>query len=60
MIKKYNELNESDNEFGEITIKIEGNGFIKQMMINDIKRSLRKYMGKRNLYVDNKKINSYK
>lgn len=52
--KKLNE----DKNFGEVSIYVEGYGFIRNEMVKEIKKSLRKFMGERHLYVDNEEINT--
>ena len=42
-----------------VTINIEGDGFIKACIINDIRKALSKYQGERHLFVDSKEINPY-
>lgn len=45
--------------FGSVYINISGDGMIKQCVINDIRKVLRKYQGKRKLIVDGKEVNPY-
>lgn len=60
-IKSFNtqKINESD-EFGLVNIQIDGNGFIKNSVIEDIRKILSKYQGERHMFVDGKEINPYK
>jgi hypothetical protein len=51
-------INENDG-FGVVNIQIDGNGFIKQRVVEDIRRILSKYQGERHLFVDDKEINPY-
>ena len=43
-----------------VNIQIDGNGFIKNRIIEDIRKILSKYQGERHLFVDGKEINPYK
>ena len=45
--------------FGHVTIKIEGDGFIKEAMIVATRKALRLLMGKRKLFVNNVEVNPY-
>jgi len=49
-------INEGD-EFGIVNIQIDGKGFIKNRIINDIRLILSKYQGERHLFVDGKEVN---
>jgi len=52
-LKLFENTNESvHGEFGEVKIEISGNGFIKSRMVSEIKKSLRKFQGKREIIVD--------
>jgi len=64
-LKKWDEffdkkINEELGEFGSVNIHIDGNGFIKNAIINEIKKILIKYQGERHLFVDDEEINPYK
>jgi len=52
-------LNEELNEFGIVNVHIDGEGFIKSQIINDIKKVLIKYQGERHLFIDGEEINPY-
>jgi hypothetical protein len=52
-------INEGD-EFGVVNIQIDGKGFIKSKIVNDIRQLLSKYQGERHLFVDGKEVNSYR
>jgi len=53
-------LKEREEFFGIVNIHIDGEGFIKNSIVNDIKKLLFKYQGERHLFVDEKEINPYK
>jgi len=49
-----------EDNFGNIEININGNGFIKEMMISELRKSLSKFQGGRKLIVDGVEVNPYK
>ena len=54
-----NKVNEELGEFGIVNINIDGSGFIKERVIDEIKKVLIKFQGERHLFVDGKEINPY-
>jgi hypothetical protein len=70
-IKRFNESEENLNseissklnengEFGIVNIQIDGEGFIKNRIVNDIRQLLSKYQGERHLFVDGEEVKPYK
>ncbi len=63
--KEYNNLNENgklneDSDFGIVNIHIDGEGFIKYHVIQDIYKIIKKYQGERHLFIDGEEVNPYK
>lgn len=54
------EPNNSNFEpFGVVNIHIDGEGWIKNAVIQGIKKTLSNYQGERHLFVDGKEVNPY-
>ena len=67
-IKKFSQLNENkDTEiinedkkpFGVVNIHIDGEGWIKNHVINEIRKTLRQIQGEKHLFIDEKETNPY-
>lgn len=53
------ETTKPHDEFGAVNIRIDGHGFIKTVIVDDIRKVLSKYQGKRKLFVDGKEVYAY-
>lgn len=51
--------NKHDEYFGIVNIHIDGEGFIKNAIIKDIRSILNRYQGERHIFVDGEEINPY-
>jgi hypothetical protein len=67
-LKTTQELNETTDtsddkktdQFGLVNIRIDGVGYIKRRVLEDIRKILSKYQGERHLFVDDKEVNPYR
>lgn len=49
----------NEENFGNVKIQIDGEGFIKNKIIDEIRKVLNKYQGERHLFVDGSEVNPY-
>ena len=65
-IVKENNINKTsideqhNEEYGNVTIQITGNGHIKHAVVNRIREALKLLQGERHIFVDGKEINPYR
>lgn len=52
-------INEEIGEFGVVNINIDGEGWIKNRVVEDIRKSLKYLKGEKHLFVDGDEINPY-
>lgn len=52
-------LKEDADRFGNVTINIIGNGQLKNRMVDEVRKSLRRFIGERHLFVDGEEVSPY-